>query len=172
MLISPDWIGSARLRYIYSVSSCVSENFADYINFWKHNGYWFFDSPQIIQTLADQHDIDLSGAKLFYYEVHDRQFDDKANLWVAFQPERSFTTQIITPAAKIPEGFDVVTFSCGTIAECSPLSCNSLAAEVKTNAHCLLDSLETAEHLLASGQFTHFEPGPFRIFAVYSVDWP
>jgi hypothetical protein len=30
---------------VYSVSSCISDNFADYIKYWKHNGYWLFDSP-------------------------------------------------------------------------------------------------------------------------------
>ena len=45
------WIKAERVSDIYSVSGCVSKNFADYINYWKHNGYWFFDSPRIIQLL-------------------------------------------------------------------------------------------------------------------------
>ena len=27
---------------VYSVSGCISENFADYIEYWKHNGHWLF----------------------------------------------------------------------------------------------------------------------------------
>jgi hypothetical protein len=76
------------------------------------------------------------------------------------------------PGAKVLEGYDVVTFSAGTNPECSPLSCNGLAAEVETNQHCLLTSLEQARDLLEQGQFKDSEPGPYRIFAVYSVAWP
>ena len=39
----PDWLKANEVEDIYSVSNCVSDDFADYINFWKHNGYWFFD---------------------------------------------------------------------------------------------------------------------------------
>lgn len=69
-------------------------------------------------------------------------------------------------------GYDVVTFSTGNSAECSPLSCNSVAREVGTNEHCLLICLEEAKRLLEEGKFKNSEPGPFRIFAVYSVPWP
>jgi hypothetical protein len=43
----PDWLAATQVIDIYSVSSCHSENFADYIPYWKHNGYWFFDSPKL-----------------------------------------------------------------------------------------------------------------------------
>ncbi len=36
----PDWLQAAQVIDIYSVSGCVSEDFADYIDYWKHNGYW------------------------------------------------------------------------------------------------------------------------------------
>ena len=45
----PNGFENTGIVDIYSVSGCISKNFADYIKFWKHNGYWFFDSPQIIQ---------------------------------------------------------------------------------------------------------------------------
>lgn len=76
------------------------------------------------------------------------------------------------PEAKVLEGYDVVTFYVQTSPECSPLSCNSLAAEVETNTGCLLQSFEQARTLLENGTFNDSEPGPHRIFAVYSVAWP
>ncbi len=187
------------VRDIYSVSGCISENFADYIDFWRHNGYWFFDSPQIIRQLAGEHSIDLAGTRLFYYEAYEREFDDAEDRWVAFRPEPSLKTEVLVPAEKALEGYDVVSFSMKTSAECSPLSCNGLAAEVETNEHCLLDCLERAKELLAEGTFKSrsqnlwalpdspaadpfpgssgigskgAEPGPYRIFAVYSAGWP
>jgi hypothetical protein len=46
VLRKPDWLPAPQVIDIYSVSNCHSENFADYIPYWKHNGYWFFDSPE------------------------------------------------------------------------------------------------------------------------------
>jgi len=168
----PDWLQAEQVVDVYSVSGCVSKNFADFINYWRHNGYWFFNSPQVIQQLAQENALDLSGTQLFYYAVYAQEFDADLLQWSGFEPELSFTTQVAAPLAKILEGFDVVSFALGTSPECSPLSCNGLAAEVATNQHCLLESLEQARHLLDSGQHQQMEPGPYRIFAVYSVDWP
>ena len=153
---------------IYSVSGCMSKNFADYIEFWKHNGYWFFDSPQIIQEIAKEYSIDLTGTKLFYYEEYSLEFHED-NEWKSFEPEVPLTTDIEKPDFKHLEGYDVVTFSLGNSAECSPLSCNGLADTIPVNEHCLLSSFENAHQLLENGKFQNSEPGPYRILAVYSV---
>jgi hypothetical protein len=63
---SPEFLsGIAGIVDVYSVSSCVNDDFADFVDFWKHNGYWFFDRPEIIRDLAQKNAIDLSGTKLF-----------------------------------------------------------------------------------------------------------
>ncbi|MBE7555554.1 MAG: hypothetical protein HS126_31275 [Anaerolineales bacterium] len=170
--LRPDQLQAEAVVDINSVSNCISKNFANYIPYWQHNGYWLFDSPEIIRRLANEHAIELAGTRLFYYEVYELQFDEDIGDWIGFEPELGFPTAVVLPTLKNLEGFDVVTFSAGTSAECSPLSCNYLAGEVETNSHCLLASLEQAQHLLVSGRFTYSEPGPFRIFAVYSVEWP
>lgn len=36
----PDWLQTNQVEDIYSVSNCISDDFADYINYWQHNGYW------------------------------------------------------------------------------------------------------------------------------------
>ena len=156
---------------IYSVSGCISRNFAEFIDYWKHNGYWFFDSPAVIETLARDHAIDLTGTKLFYYEVHESEFNDT---WEPFEPEHSLPTDVVQPASKQLEGFDVVSFYAGTTPECSPLSCNAVASEQAVNEHCLLVSAEEAHRLVECGRLDHAEPGPYRIFAVYSLNlnWP
>jgi len=154
---------------VYSVSSCLSANFADYIRYWKHNGYWLFDSPRIIRDVAAEKSSNLEGAQLFYYEAHEMEFDGEH--WVPWSPDPSFPTNVIVPAEKQLQGFDVVCFSVKTNPECSPLSCNGVAEDLQTNAHCLLDSFAEAETSLNDGAFKDAEPGPYRIFAVYSVDW-
>lgn len=165
----PDWIKSDVAEDIYSLSSHVSDNFADYINYWKHNGYWLFDSPKIMKDIAADKGLDLSAMTLFYYEVFGEEFDDASHKWSAFEPEKSFPTNVVKPVGARLEGFDVATFFMHTNPECSPLSCNSLAETVTVNRHCLFDSFEQAKEALEVGRFDNTEPGPYRIFAVYTV---
>jgi hypothetical protein len=165
----PDWLKAPDVQDIYSVSNHVSKNFMDYITFWRHNGYWLFDHPQIIQELARENSIDLKRLTFFYYEAYEKEFDAELRQWLSFEPS-NFSTEIVPPKQKAFQGYDVVTFSVGTNPECSPLSCNHIASELKTNAHCLLESFEEAKQSLESGKFDHAEPGPFRIFAVHTID--
>jgi len=165
----PEWLKVENVRDIYSVSSCISENFADYISFWKHNGYWLFDSPDIMTALAKDQQIDLGDTTLLYYEMYEREYDEGSKVWREFKAEESFGTNVLAPHGQTLEGFDVVTFWAHSSPECSPLSCNSLGETIPVNEHCLLGSLDEAKGLLESGQFDNTEPGPLRIFAVYTV---
>src|SRR5205814_49420 len=144
---------------ICSVTNCVSKDFADYINYRKHNGYWMFDSVHVIQRLAREHSISLEGCTFFYYEVFDREYDDQIDTWQSFLPESSFGLSVAPPTSIRLEGYDVVTFSVHTSPECSPLSCNNLAAAIPTNHHCLLNTFENAKQLIESGAFDNSEPG-------------
>jgi hypothetical protein len=166
----PNWLVASQVIDVYSVSGCISDHFADFIKYWKHNGYWFFDSPEIIKSVAKEDSLSLQGMSLFCYEAHEMEFDGEK--WRPNAPETSFPTNVVLPSWKQLEGFDVITFSARTSPECSPLSCNSLAKDLRTNEHCLFDSLDEAETNIKSGAFTKCEPGPYRIFSVYSVDWP
>jgi hypothetical protein len=148
----PEWLKAPNVKDIYSVSSCVSDDFMDYTNLWRHNGYWLFDNPQIIKELAQENGVDLKDLTFFYYEAYE------------------FPTNVDPPANKEFQGYDVVTFSMNTNPECSPLSCNHMASEIRTNVHCLFESFEEAKQGLELGKFDHTEPGPFRIFAVHTID--
>jgi hypothetical protein len=165
----PDWLSASHVTDIFSVSNCQSEDFADYIPFWKHNGYWFFDSPEIIKSVAAEHSIPLEGTSLFYYEVFEMEFDGES--WKPFSSEPSFSTNVVVPPEKRLEGFDVANFTARNSPECSGLSCSSLARDLPTNTHCLFASFDEAKTNLDNGAFNESEPGPYRIFAVYSVDW-
>lgn len=167
--LRPDWLNAPEVKDIYSVSDCISDDFADYIKFWRHNGYWLFDNPNIILELSRKEGIDVEGLTFFYYETYEKEFNVESRQWVSFR-HSDFPTEVTTPTQKEHQGYDVVTFSMGTNPECSPLSCNHLATEMKTNAHCLLESFDEAKQSLESGKFDNAEPGPFRIFAVYTID--
>jgi hypothetical protein len=162
------WLGE-RVVDVYSVSGCMSEAFADYVEFWKHNGYWLFDSPERIEEVAREAAVDLAGVTLFYYEVYPYQFDADERKWELFEPEKPLGVNVLIPAKKRLEGFDVVTFFVGSAPECSPLSYNDMSKSIDTNEHCLIESLDQAMEQLETGGFTNCEPGPYRIFAIYTL---
>ena len=85
----PDRLKADQVKDIYSVSSCTSEDFCDYINYWKHNGYWLFDSPEAIKEVAEENDIELEGTKLFYDEAYEFQSNEDEPIWEEFSPEES-----------------------------------------------------------------------------------
>ena len=167
---APEWMKAPKLFEIHSLSNCVSSDFADYIPLWKHNGWWLFDTPKAVQDAAASLGIAADQLSLFYYEAYDHQYDDESNCWQPISPDASFPTEVVPPDSATLSGFDVVTFYVGTSPECSPLSCNALAAELPVNERCLFETFEEAHAALEKGQFKDSEPGPFRIVAVYRVD--
>jgi len=164
----PEWLTAPQVVDVRSLSGCISENFADYISYWRHNGYWLFDSPEIIRSVAAEDSVSLLGTCFFYYEAHEMEFD--GNGWVSFSPESSLHTEVLVPRQKLLNGYDVVTFFARSSPECSPLSCNGLAEHIRTNQHCLFGSFADAETSLNKGDFRNSEPGPYRIFAVYALE--
>ena len=166
---APEWVGAPRGAQVYSVSGCISECFDDYIPFWRHNGFWFFDRPEILDDLARSNGVDLSTSTLFYYEMLEEEYDEDGGRWVRLPDDLPFPTDVQPPSTRELAGFDVVSYSGGTSPECSPLTCNALAPVVGVNRYCLLDSLEDARAALEARRFDRSEPGPFRILAVYTV---
>jgi hypothetical protein len=151
----------------------VNDDFADYGNYWKHNCWWFCDSPDVIQSVAREKSIDLQGTKLFYYEAHELERSDGA--WQPYSPGPVWPIQphVIAPPLKHLEGFDVVTVweENSSEPDTSPLASAGLANELKTNSHCLFETFEEAYTAVNNGKFDGCEPGALRIFAVYSVGW-
>lgn len=99
-----DWLQQSHIEDIYSVAGCISENFADFIHHWKHNGFWLVDSPATIREIADAESVDLNGTTLFYYEVHPLEFTETG--WLPWSPEPSLPTRIVIPETKRLQGFD------------------------------------------------------------------
>ena len=169
----PDWLKQPKVEDIFSVSRCMSKDFCDWIGEWKHNvyynGYWFFNSPRIIRDIASRRGIVLDDMTLFYYEGQENQYNADTRQWEPFAPVPDFPLCVEPPSHKILHGYDVATYYVNSSAECSPLSCNGLAEDIPTNAHCLLDDFQTAKTLLETGAFENSEPGPYRIIAVYTL---
>ena len=166
-----NWFDAGNIKAVYSVSGCVSKNFTDYIPYWKHNDFWFFNTPAVMKEIAASELLDLSDMTLFYYEVHEDEYNDEAHCWEPIQFERILPEppNVISSQEKRREGFDIVSHSLQSNPECSPLSCNGLCKEIPVNQHCLFDSFDEARNALNCGALTNCEPGPYRIFAVYTV---
>ena len=170
--LRPDWLDVPAVQDVYAVSNCVSDDFCDYINYWKHNGFWFFDSPALIRDIAMEKQIDLIDTVLVYYRGHTKQFDADLDSWTDYNPDVAFPTNVATPSDRTVIGFDIVTDSMQNSPECSPLSCNHLATDVRVNKHCLIESLDYAIDRLEQGVFNDSEPGPYRIIEVNATRWP
>ncbi len=166
----PDWIKTHRVDDVYSVSCCVSTDFMDdWINQWKHNGYWLFNSAQDIEEIAKNNNISLKDMTLFFYCSYQYQWNELDKKWTNFEPDIAFETHIIMPDKAELQGYDVVSFIGENSAGCSPLSCNQMADKLIVNNHCLLNDFDETKAYIESGIFNSCEPGPYRILAVYRI---
>jgi hypothetical protein len=156
---------------IYSVSDCISKDFADYIQYWKHNQYWFFNRPEDMDAIIREQGI-TGELELLYYELYEKEFDEEEQAWQEFPAEESFGYDVKPPAEKEFLGFDIVNYTMGTSPEHSPLSCNLLCREVDVNEYCLLDDFERAVQLTETLNQKRAEPGPYRIIAVSRIAEP
>jgi hypothetical protein len=81
--------------------------------------------------------------------------------------------KVVNPSMRVLEGYDIATVYEGggkIQIDHSPLSCKALARNIETNSHCLLDLCEQTIRLMESDMFTQIEPGPYRIYSVYSAE--
>jgi hypothetical protein len=168
-IILPDWLNCQNVTKVYAVSSCISKDFTNYIPYWKHNRYWFFNRPEDMDTLIRQENLS-EEFELLFYELYEKEFDEEQHAWLDFTGEESFGYQVRMPPQKEFLGFDIVTYSMGTSHECSPLSCNWLCQEVQVNQYCLLDDFEKAIQITETLKQNTAEPGPYRIIRVNKVN--
>ena len=79
------------------------------------------------------------------------------------------------PPRAVPEhqlsvlGYDIVARSTDSAFECSPLSCNRMADEWKTNAFCLIDDVITVIDYAERLSDGNAEPGPYCVVRVALV---
>jgi hypothetical protein len=167
-IADPEGLNCKNVTKIYSVSDCFSENFADYIPYWKHNQYWFFDNPEVMDSIIHEQKL-VNEFELLFYELYEKEFDEEEQLWQEFSGEESFGYDVKSPSHKEFLGFDIVNYTVGTSPEHSPLSCNLLCQEVDVNQYCLLNDLDDAIKLTETLNAKRAEPGPYRIIAVNKI---
>jgi hypothetical protein len=157
----PAWLEAVKIEEICSVSACISKGPEKWIDHWKHNEMWVFDSPALAWSVVPE--AVREGFEVYAYGV--------APVKISEGKEEGFDIPRISPEP-LPDGFeslgfDIVCRSCGTQFECSPLSCNRLAEEIPTNRFCLLDDIVTALGLARGLDEAACEPGPYFVVEVF-----
>jgi hypothetical protein len=164
----PEWLTCENVTKIYSVSHCTSEDFTNYIPYWKHNKYWFFNDPKDMDIIINEQKT-ADEFELLFYELYEKEFDEEEQSWQEIMGEESFGYEVKSPLHKDFLGFDIVSYSIGTSHEYSPLSCDLLCKEVEVNKNCLLDDLTHAIEVTESLNQKKAEPGPYRVIAVNRI---
>lgn len=163
--LRPAWLEAPQVHLVCSVCDCdcATQSPENWIEHWAHNGLWLFDSL----TLVDQIVPFEETSKFLRYGLR--------TLPVLFgeHGEAPLDLTGVAPEA-IPEsfvrlGYDLCSRTMGTTFECSPLSCNSMAAACHANRWCLIDTFDDAlrsARRFATGE--RVEPGPYALFEVWA----
>lgn len=156
----PEWV-TADVEEVCSASECISSGPDGWIDHWKHNDLFLFDSPEVAEAVLPPErraEFEMYAFRLFPIRFHHGER----------QPTAIPELAVIPPPHDFERlGLDVVSKSCDSTFEHSPLSCNNLASEHRVNRHCLVDDAGYAFELAAAFAQTQPEPGPFFVVEVW-----
>jgi hypothetical protein len=163
--VPPGWSASNCVDEICSVSQCVAPGPEGWLQHWLHNDWGFYNSPADALSVLPE---DRTAYSLFAYRIlltryHLGQAEAFALPSAAVEPLSGAVPSL---------GFDAVSRSVSAFFECSPLSCNGLAADSPVNRYCLLDTLPEAVELAQRISVEHAaEPGPYYVVEVSRLPW-
>lgn len=162
----PGFIKNERVTDICSATSCVSDSPTDWVDFWKHNDMWVYNTPDLAwsvvePSLKDRYD-------LFAFKVFPERVEVK-------KPSPFDRSPFVLPSMGVQVmdesfeklGYDIVMRYAGNRFEHSPLSCNGLADEYDVNSHCLIDDARKAFEIAATFEEKGAEPGPYYVVEVW-----
>ena len=161
----PDWLKGSGVEEICSASKCISRGPEDWIQFWRHNEMWVFDTPELAISIApkkEAQEFDIYAYKMFpvrFLEGKQEPFNIP-----------KLEVRPLTPAFEFL-GFDIVSYEYNDFHH-SPLSCNSMAEKTQVNRHCLVDHAETALQLAETFERDGCEPGPYHVVEVWRMKPP
>ena len=160
----PDLFKTAIVSRMASVSECIAPGPDDWVNQWRHNELFLFDTPELAASVIPKSPDDVFD--IYEYRAFPFRIDrDVRKPW-----DIDIQTPVLIGDDRLTVlGFDMVSRSTGSAFECSPLSCNGFADEWPTNDYCLIDDADTAieyAHKLSVG---NAEPGPYCVIRVADV---
>lgn len=124
----PEFLHAPGVREICSVSRCISSGPENWIDHWLHNDLgWFNRMADALRTIPPAQELRY---RLFAYRIFPEVFT--VGGCVPFTAPDNVRPEPI-PAEFRSLGFDSVSKSMETVLgfECSPLSCNGMAAEIR-----------------------------------------
>jgi hypothetical protein len=160
----PAGFGGPLVDFVCSVSDCdcVTRSPDGWIGRWLHNDLWLFDT---LATLEQVIPVDRAADYLRY---------GLRTLPVSFDEDRELPLDVSTvhpepiPGRFVRLGFDLCSRSLGHGLECSPLSCNGMAAAGQVNRFCLVDTFDQALDLARLFGRQRPAPGPYVLLEVWA----
>ncbi|HKR62927.1 MAG TPA: hypothetical protein VJZ00_04280 [Thermoanaerobaculia bacterium] len=157
----------APVDEICSVSGCIAQEPEGWIDEWKHNDFFLYDSAQLAESVVPKRHRDRF--RVYAYRAAPIYYDPDGGRHLFELPE-------IHPEP-IPSsfeflGYDVVSRGESVTFECSPLSCSTLATEIHVNQRCLLDSYVEALEVAKRCAEEQPEPGNYFIVEVWASTAP
>ena len=167
----PGWLPSQQtgVAVVCSVSDCLSKPPEDWIVRWDFNRAACYDTEEAAaKTIpqGEQGQYVLFAYSLVPYTV------DRSGRRVPADVDRLFPTtlpplpQSMGLAGYTGLGYDVVSFGRSSFFECSPLSCNGMAAEIAVNRYCLIDRIDDALDVARRFEEEQPEPGTYLVIEV------
>lgn len=156
---APEHLLLHGVREVCSVSGHISRGPKDWLQHWLHNDLGLFNTPEdALRVIGPE---PHGQYRLFAYRIHPEIFTPTGR--IPFEiPAR------VTPISAdfVRLGFDCVNKTLPDVLgfECSPLSCNDMAAEIAVNEYCLL--ADFSEALTAAERFANEQPEPGVYYVV------
>jgi hypothetical protein len=153
----PERFQLETVREIASVSECIAHRPEGWIDEWQHNDWFVYDTPELARQIAVK--LGAGAWPIDAYRVLPTQFEENGEVPLAIQTEA-----VPIPPSFERLGWDVASRGYTLMFECSPLSCNRMAAEIPVNDMCLLRSLDEA--IAIARRFAREQPEPGNYFVV------
>lgn len=171
-----------------STAHYTSEGPANWVDQWRHNEMWFYDSEALCRKVAaeaievhvepdPQRDppwqvklnretgkiYDFYAYKVFPCCFVDGRKEDFAPTGIACEPLSADYEQL---------GYDAVNRTCCPHFECAPLCCNGMASEIPVNNFCLISEPDRALEVAREFSVSKPEPGTYFVLEVWRKKAP
>jgi hypothetical protein len=149
----------SHVRELCSVSTCLAAGPPDWIEHWRHNDLFFFNSIADAQSVVPAGAI---GYSVFAYRLLLLTFSDGQQIPLSLPP---INLEPIPPSY-VTLGFDAASKSLTPFFEHSPLSCSGEAATTPVNEYCLFTTAPEAKAAATRWSIGEAEPGDYYVIEV------
>lgn len=168
---APEWVLNPTVKEICSVSECIAPAPRGWAEHWIHNDFGLFNTVQEALSIVPSGDERYA---LYAFKILPVRFSKGAEALLTIDLPLHEGEHLFHPVDPQPLpaqfaslGFDVASNTLTPFFECSPLSCNNMAASIPVNRYCLLEDLPTAESVALQFSLEEPEPGDYFVLEVF-----